>query len=66
MQEKIISATSTITLTTSGSLIIYGVTFQSIESFIGIAIASMSFIVMWYYKHKQTKILLKNTEDKEK
>jgi len=42
---------SAVTLTSSGGLIVYGITFQSIESFIGVCVALSTLCIMWIYKH---------------
>jgi len=62
MAEKIAGISTAITLTASGSITIYGVVFQSVESLIGVCIALSTFIVMWYYSHKRVRILEKQAD----
>jgi len=62
MAEKAAGIASTVTISTSGTVIVYGIVFQSIESLIGVCIAISSFLVMWYYNHKRTKILERSQE----
>ena len=64
MAEKAAGISAMVTIATSGTVTVYGVVFQSIESLIGAAVMISSFLMMWYYNHKRTKILERQQDGK--
>ena len=65
MIDKAAEVSQNVTLAVSGGVTIYGVVFQSIESFIGATVMVSTFIVMWYYHHKRLKIMERQADRKD-
>jgi len=66
MIDKAAEVSQNVTLGLSGGVTIYGVYFQSIESFIGATVMISTFLVMWYYSHKRTRILERQADRDDK
>ena len=63
------AATSAVTYTASGSAVIFGLATNEFAAIAGVCIAFLTFVLNWYYKHQQIKLIcerLKNNPPTQK
>ena len=51
------AATTAATYTASGSAVIFGLSANEFAAIAGVCIALLTFVLNWYYKHQQIKLI---------
>ena len=51
------AATTAVTYTASGSAILFGLSANEFAAIAGVCIALLTFVLNWYYKHQQIKLI---------
>ena len=57
------AATTAATYTASGSAIIFGLSANEFAAIAGVCIALLTFVLNWYYKHQQIKLICKRLKN---